>query len=140
MIAVSDTSPVSNLLQIGEIDLLRKLFSRIIVPKAVFDEVCRIVAHKVALSELDWVEVVPLSDHRLRDRLISELDEGEAEAIALAVQLGADYVLIDERKAREIAAFRGLKTTGLLGVLIKAKKGRTYILDSRVYRPAGDRR
>lgn len=50
------------------------------------------------------------------------LDPGETEAIALAVEIGADLLLIDERKGRREAKLLGLRTTGLLGVLLEAKK------------------
>lgn len=46
MIVVSDTSPISNLLQIGEIDLLRQIFDKIIIPTEVFAEICQIESHK----------------------------------------------------------------------------------------------
>lgn len=50
-----------------------------------------------------------------------ELDKGEAEAIALALELGADQVLIDERRGRRIAARLNLRYTGILGILVEAK-------------------
>ncbi len=53
---------------------------------------------------------------------MADLDSGEAEAIALAVELKADYLLIDETKGRQIAASYGIKVTGIIGVLIKAKE------------------
>lgn len=53
MIIVSDTSPISNLLHIGEIELLRSTFSRVIIPDAVYREICEVEASRIALSELE---------------------------------------------------------------------------------------
>ena len=121
MIIVSDTSPISNLLQIGEIDLLRLTFERVIVPENVHHEICRIEANRVALLPLDWIVRAQLSDFTLRDELLGELDPGEAEAIALAVELSANYLLIDEALGRSVARGMGITITGLLGVLLRAK-------------------
>ena len=58
MIVVSDTSPISNLLQIGEINLLRLIFDKVIIPNEVFIEICRIESHKDFLVKQDWGEVL----------------------------------------------------------------------------------
>ena len=122
MIVVSDTSPISNLLQIGEIELLRRIFDKIVIPTQVFAEICRIESHKEFLIKQDWIETTPLSNENLKKILLNDLDSGEAEAIALAVELKADYLLIDEIKGRQIAESYGIKVTGIIGVLIKAKE------------------
>jgi uncharacterized protein len=122
MIIVSDTSPISNLLQIGEIELLRLTFSRVIIPDAVYREICEVEANRVALIQLDWIERMTVSDTTLRDRLLLTVDPGEADAIALAVELSADYLLIDEAIGRSVARDLGLNITGLLGVLLRAKR------------------
>lgn len=122
MIVVSDTSPISNLLQIGEIDLLRRIFDKIVIPTEVFVESCRVENHREFLINQDWIEIVALSDEKLKNDLLNDLDSGEAEAIALAVELKADYLLIDEIAGRQIAESYGIKVTGIIGVLIKAKE------------------
>jgi len=122
MIVVSDTSPISNLLQIGEADLLRRLFRKIIIPDEVFTEICKIESHKEFLTKQDWIETATLSDTNLKNILAKDLDTGEAEAIALAVELKAEYLLMDETKGRQFAENYGIKVTGILGVLIKAKE------------------
>jgi uncharacterized protein len=122
MIIVSDTSPISNLLQIGEIELLRLIFSRVIIPDAVYHEICEVEANRTALIQLDWIERMTVSDTTLRDRLLLTVDPGEADAIALAVELSADYLLIDEALGRSVAKDLGLNITGLLGVLLRAKR------------------
>jgi predicted nucleic acid-binding protein len=122
MIVVSDTSPISNLLQIGEINLLRQIFRKIVVPTEVFVEICRIESHKEFLIKQDWIETATPVNTILKNSLMADLDGGEAEAIALAVELKADYLLMDETRGRQIAESYGVKVTGIIGVLIKAKE------------------
>lgn len=128
MIVVSDTSPISNLLQIGEIELLRLTFSRVIIPDAVHHEICEVETSKSALSELNWIERLTVSDVALRDRLLEIVDPGEAEAITLAVELSCDFLLIDEALGRNVAKKLGITITGLLGVLLRAKNDGHIVL------------
>ncbi len=122
MIIVSDTSPITNLLQIGDLDLLHQIFGTIIIPNRVFTELCQIESQKEILTNQFWIVRATLSNPILKDELLKELDEGEAEAIALAVELKADFLLMDEQKGRQIAESYGLKVVGILGVLIQAKQ------------------
>lgn len=121
MIVVSDTSPITNLLQIGELDLLRRIFGEIIVPIQVFNELCQIESQKNVLGKQEWIKFATPSNRKLKDELLEKLDEGESEAIALAIELKADYLLMDEQAGRLIAQNYGIKVTGILGVLIQAK-------------------
>ena len=120
MIVIADTSAISNLLSIGHERILYELFGEVLVPPAVERELLEwhqeLPAFVSVLSPGNSVVIVSLS---------SALDPGETEAIALAEKMGADLLLIDERKGRTEAIRRGLKTTGLLGVLLEAKKSRT---------------
>jgi hypothetical protein len=75
-----------------------------------------------------WVEKRSVANRSLLDSLRLELDAGEAESIALAVELKADFVLLDERLARRIATGLGLKVAGLLGVLVEAKRRGLIVL------------
>jgi hypothetical protein len=63
-----------------------------------------------------------LQDQTLVNILLLELDRGEAEALALAAELKADLLLIDESKGRAIAARLGFVHIGLLGMLVQAKQ------------------
>jgi predicted nucleic acid-binding protein len=121
MIVVSDTSSISNLLIIGEVHLLKLLFSTVVVPDAVYSELCRVPEHKNELQSLKWIERHNVTSIDLFEKLRDELDEGESQAIALAVELRADLLLIDEALGREVAESLGLAITGILGVLIRAK-------------------
>jgi len=75
----------------------------------------------LAIQELHWIVSQPVQNDAMVRALQGELDHGEAEAIALAVELQAGLILIDERRARAIAARMGLNVVGVLGVLVEAK-------------------
>ena len=75
-----------------------------------------------AIQSRNWIEVRELKDKKLFQHLLRSLDIGEAEAIALAVELNADLLLIDERKGRQVAGDLNIEKTGILGVLIRAKE------------------
>jgi predicted nucleic acid-binding protein len=83
MIVVSDTSPITSLLQTGHGELLPILFGKVLVPTAVEAELLRF---HVALP--DWLRVQPIVDHQQADDLGVLLDRGEAEAIVLAEDAG----------------------------------------------------
>lgn len=118
MIVVSDTSPITALLQIGRIELLASIYGEVFIPRAVSEELA--VVH-AALPE--FVHVLPVTDTAYRSRLLLELDEGEAEGIVLAKELKADELLMDEKEGRRVAEREGLHVIGLLGVLLDAKLG-----------------
>lgn len=124
MIIVSDTSPISNLLLIDQIQLLPDLYEEVLLPTGVAEELRRMEAAKDQVSRLlqsDWITVKTVADRGLYEQLRLRLDYGESEAIALAVELQADLLLIDETKGRRVAKSYGLPITGLLGVLLEAK-------------------
>lgn len=121
MIVVSDTSVITNLIQLGQLPLLKELFENIIIPQKIFDELARIPRQIEVINENAWIEVRQISDETHFKKLTSTLDPGEAEAIVLAIELKADALLIDEKKGRRIAQEYGITITGLLGVLIEAK-------------------
>ncbi|HUI08181.1 MAG TPA: DUF3368 domain-containing protein [Verrucomicrobiae bacterium] len=119
MIVVSDTSPLSALISIGKTEILRSLFGEVLVPPAVDAELRRF--H----TELPgFVRVQPITNTDRVSRLVGLLDMGEAEAIVLAQETRADYLLMDEIAGRDVARENGLRVIGLLGVLIEAKKHR----------------
>ena len=125
MIVVSNASPVINLAAIDRLDLLRSLFGEIVIPRAVFDEVA--VAGEgdpgsIEVRTFEWIRTAEVANRTLVMSLSLEMDDGEAEAVALACEMRADLVLLDEKIARE-AAFRiGLKCAGVIGMLVEAKR------------------
>ena len=124
MIVVSNTSPLVNLAAVGQLDLLQRLYDKVVIPQSVHDEIVIAGAGQLGAIEVatfDWIETRQVADRNLVASLQLELDDGEAEAIALAVELKADLILLDERKGRVIAARLGLRFIGLLGMLVEAK-------------------
>ncbi|MFM9903884.1 MAG: DUF3368 domain-containing protein [Pyrinomonadaceae bacterium] len=121
MIVVSDTSPLSNLLIIGRLDLLRSIFGTVLIPSAVAAELKVIESHRRLLLAQDWISTVEISDRQLFDTLRQTLDRGEAEAITLSIELRADFLLIDELAGRIEARDRGIRLIGVAGILVEAK-------------------
>lgn len=124
MIVVSNTSPSINLAAVAHLQLLQQLYGRVLLPAAVYHEIAVRGAGQPGAAEvrtLAWIETRIVSDRTLVPALTLELDEGEAEALTLAVEQQADLLLLDERRARRAAARLGLKFIGLLGVLVEAK-------------------
>lgn len=69
-----------------------------------------------------WIQVQEASNEPLAQLLKQTLDRGEAEAISLAIELEADWTLLDEREGRKVAKSLGLNVTGILGILLRAKQ------------------
>src|SRR3954469_24709762 len=110
MIIVSDTSPISALLTIGEIGLLQGLFGEVVAPSEVDAELRRSFSNLPAFLRIERVQdLAQVAAFR------EVVDAGEAEAIQLAKELRADRILIDDFKGRQLAAREGLKVIGVLG-------------------------
>jgi predicted nucleic acid-binding protein len=124
VIIVSDTSPINNLAAINQLDLLRQLYSTVVIPEAVYRELTEPdcpVAGATEVETFDWIQTRQVTNRTLVEALQNELDIGEAEAIALALELEAEQVLIDERLGRIVAARLNLRYTGILGIFVEAK-------------------
>ena len=103
MIVVSNTSPINNLAKIGQLDLIRQLYGSVVIPNGVYGELTLPefpVAGANEVQIFDWISVCEVSDRSTVNALQIELDIGEAEAIALALELNADRVLIDALQGR----------------------------------------
>ncbi len=126
MLVASNTSPILNLAIIGRLDLLRRQFGEILIPQAVFEELRTeedlpgSQAMRKAARE-EWVRVQTVISQPLVQVLRRELDKGEAEAIALASELQAERILLDEREGRRVAKSLRMKVTGLLGIALRAQ-------------------
>lgn len=122
MIIISDTSAITNLYQIGYLDLLKELYGEITVTPGVRRELYRIESQKDVIQNTDWIKTAYPSNQLLINELLAELDLGEAESIALALELKAEYLVIDEFKGREVAQRYDIRIVGLLVILVLAKK------------------
>jgi predicted nucleic acid-binding protein len=136
MIVVADTSPISYLVLIDEIEILPKLYGEIIIPPAVFDE---LTASGAPAKVLDWVTKSP--DWFVKKNLLGrvepqliDIDKGEREAIQLAIDIRAELLLIDDLAGRQAAQQRGLKIIGLIGVLNTAKEKNLIDIESVIVR------
>ena len=122
MIVFSNTTPFIALSCINKLDLMKEIFSEIHVAESVIQECSAGGLIKVPnLSQMDWIrkkkdiESVSLP-------VLLELDKGEKQTIALALEETKALVLIDEKIGRNIAEYLGLRVTGTLGILVKAKR------------------
>ncbi len=107
MIVVSNTSPIINLATVGELDLLRRCYGKIIIPQAVYDEIAVVGAGQpgaIEVQTLPWIETKQVTNRTLVKVITTELDDGEAETIALGLELKADLLLLDERRGRIVAS------------------------------------
>ncbi len=125
MVVVSNASPLIGLASIGQLDLLKQLYEEIHIPEAVW---CEVVVDGVGqpgadeVNEAVWIKRRGVSNRQLVLALGQDLDDGEAEAIALTVELKASLLIIDERFGRDTARHFKLNYIGLIGVLIEAKR------------------
>lgn len=119
---VSNTTPIISLLKLNQLDLLKKLYSQIYVPTAVFNELeaGSSKGYYKNLSQLNWIRIVDIKNKQALKYFL-DLDSGEAESIVLASELMADLIIIDEKLGRFHAKHAELKVTGTLGILLKAK-------------------
>ncbi|MEM6631744.1 MAG: DUF3368 domain-containing protein [Bacteroidota bacterium] len=125
MVVISDTSVLSNFLQLGRIDVLERLYQELIIPSSVAIE---LQALQTNVTDLDvflaeeWIHINQPKDKNFVNSLKRKLDPGESEAIALAVELKVDLLLMDELLGRAVAEKYGIKISGTLGTLLRAKE------------------
>jgi uncharacterized protein len=127
VIILSDTSVITNLAAIQSLNLLPQLYNQVTIPRAVYRELAEInppVPGTLEVQTAAWIEVRQVASRSTVERLQIEakLDLGESEAIALALELNADLLLIDERRGRAEANRLGVRISGLLGILVEAKQ------------------
>lgn len=122
-LVVSNTTPIITLSLVGQLSLLQKLYGVVLVPTAVTNEVLAGGSRygAVELQQASYIHTTPLQDPRRAD-LLNDLDRGEAEAIALALEQNADLLIMDERLGRRHASRLELSLTGSVGILLKAKQ------------------
>ncbi len=113
-IIISDTSTLILFQKIEELDILQKVYKELIVTSEVVEEYG---------EELpDWIIIKPVSDKKYQRLLETQIDYGEASAIALASEYDDVLLLLDDLKARKLAKRLDFKITGALGVIHKARQ------------------
>ncbi len=113
-IVISDTSCLIIFHKIGELDLLKRVYNNIVTTPEVAEE----FSEKLP----DWVKIERVSDKKYQEFLETQVDVGEASAIALAKEMDNPLLLLDDLKARKLDSQLNLKYTGTLGVIHKAKQ------------------
>lgn len=124
MIVVADTSVLINLCRVGQGGLLQQLFVEVVIPPEVAWEFARLTCRTGRFAGLTipkGIRQQAPTNQPAAVRSAMGLDAGEAAALSLAVEIRADAVLIDERRGYEIAVRLGLRTIGILGLLLRAK-------------------
>jgi len=132
---ISNTTPLSNFLNIGQMDLLKRFFNTIHIPQAVYREVNIHFSKKSEWQQgLDekFIIVNRLNPSALLAQLLVNLHPGESEALCLYLERNASLCLLDDRDARLLAQLHKVNITGTLGLLIQAKK-KGYIQSVKTY-------
>ena len=127
LVVVSDSSPLMNLAGIGRLYLVHEQFGEVIIPPSVWDEIVLNSDTLPGVSDVrkaydaGWISLAKPDNTAVVDLLGLGLHRGEAEAIALAIELRSSLILLDDADARLAATTLGLRKTGVIGILIKAK-------------------
>lgn len=124
MIVVSDTTAISNLVQIGKLNLLQNLYGEVIIPESVYKELQILIDLNIVSKEdlrKNWIKSKQVKDNSEVSKLLDRLDIGESQAIIMGIELSADYLLIDEKEGRLVALEKNINIIGTLGVLIEAR-------------------
>ena len=117
MIVVSDSSVLINLAWLNHLDLLKELYEEVTIPQAVWDEIVVSGRGKPGSQEVQvatWIKTATPKNVNLVKSLQLTIDRGEAESIALAIEVNADLLLMDERLGRSTARYFNLNVVGLI--------------------------
>lgn len=124
-LVVSNTSPLLYLHQVGQLDLLRQLYGRVVVPTAVAEELAAGSHFGIEAPDLGqhpWLRVESPPERTLLPALV-DLGPGEAEVLAFGLAHPDTLLLLDDRLARRTAALLRLHFTGTIGFVVRAKRG-----------------
>jgi len=117
---IVNSTPLISLIALDKLDILRDLYSEIIIPTAVYDEIS--VKDNFTLLQHDWIKVKEITNEVAKGAFTTALHEGEVEVLILAKEISADLVIIDDGLARKHAKYLGIELTGTIGILLKAKE------------------
>ncbi|MBR6200797.1 MAG: DUF3368 domain-containing protein [Spirochaetales bacterium] len=129
MIVVSDTTPIISLLKVHQIDLLEKLFGKVILPAEVYEELTvdnRFYKEIADFQECDFFEIEDCIDDEILEKFKQDnkLDAGESAALIWCEKLAADLILMDEKNGRDAADTMNLKCMGTIGIIAGAYRNR----------------
>lgn len=116
---VCDTSVLIAFDALKKTGILKDIFVRVLIPKGVYDE---LTSDHAGFSLENWIEVKSIADNNLYNSMRTMIDKGESEAISLALEEEADFVLLDDKEARKVASNMNLKVIGTVGLLLSAKR------------------
>ena len=122
---ISNNSPLVALFGLDRLSLLRDLYTEVWIPTEVNEEFLGTerIPRQQALKEARWIKTVHVTDVQdISTYVRSGLDLGEAAVFALAKEHDAQFVIIDELKARQHAVRMGLSFKGTVGILLEAKQ------------------
>ncbi|NQV19074.1 MAG: DUF3368 domain-containing protein [Armatimonadetes bacterium] len=123
MIIIADSSPLISFAILNNLEMLDNIFDEIYVPVAVYNELTNFKKpYSLKLKEYLKNKVATVKNTDLVKFLTNEIDLGESEAIALALEKKIQDILIDDFRGRKIAELNGLFPIGTVGVLLQAKK------------------
>lgn len=118
---IADSGPIFSLAIVDKLDLLDKIFSNVFIAESVWQEITlnKQVSHYNRIVTFFQNKVIAISGF---NELVFIMDQGESESVILYKELNADYLLIDDSKAKKIAESLALNCIGTLGLLIVAKQ------------------
>lgn len=123
---IANTTPLINFAMIGQLELLHSLFGQLTIPRAVIQELedhqDRYPDVLTMVQQSGFFDVLDVQHTALHDVLLLDLDSGESEAIALAVEHHAELIILDEIAGRYVAEAQQLLFIGSIGCLIEAKR------------------
>jgi uncharacterized protein len=117
---ISNSTPIIALLKIDRLDILESLYEKIIIPEAVNEELC--FKDSDLLKSHEFIEIVKVKNIEAKKMYQTALHKGEVEVMMLAQEINADLCIIDDQLARKYAEYIGLKITGTIGIILKAKQ------------------
>lgn len=139
MLVIADSSPINYLIEIGHVDILPQLFTRVIIPPEVADELSHHGAPECVRNFIHerpaWLEV----QSARRIDTSNRLDLGEQAAISLAIELKSDFLLIDELIGRKEAMARNVPVIGTIGVIERAAEQKLLDLPAAIKKLRGTR-
>lgn len=121
-VIISNASPLIGLAGIEQLHILKRLWSEIVIPEAVYKEVViegkgKQGANTIEKACKEWIKVVSVKNRAEVEVLQTVLDEGEAEVITLGQEIQADLLILDNREPRNFARTINLKVIGTIGVI-----------------------